>query len=384
MKVLHLSSSYPYTDLYKNLLQELDNKNIEQIMYVSIKNNALKNKRIIENSKRTNYIFSATYNNLDRYIYYSKISKVYKDLKSRIDFTEIDLVHTHFLFSDGSIAYKIKKEFGIDYIVAVRNADVNFFFKYGIHIRNYGIKTLREAKKIIFLSPAYKEKVITKYIPNNLKEEIESKSYIVPNGIDKFWLDNININKSNKTDFKQINLISVGELNKNKNIINSIKAVVHLNEKGYKVNFNIVGKGPLENEINELIISTKNEGQIKLLGYVEDKKELLKLYRDADIFLMPSYYETFGLVYIEAMSQGLPVIYSQGQGIDGYFNNGEVGYSVPSNDPLKIAESLENIIKNYNRIYIEAISKAEHFNWENIADEYIELYKNSLNMKRKQ
>ncbi|RHW30395.1 glycosyltransferase family 4 protein [Oceanobacillus profundus] len=375
MKVLHLSSSYPFTDLYKNLLQELDNKGIEQTMYVSIKDVTLKNKRTIENPKGTNYIFSATFNNLDRYIYYTKIQKIYKDIKNNVDFNQIDLTHTHFLFSDGSIAYKIKKEFGIDYIVAVRNADVNFFFKYGFHIRNYGIKILKEAKKVIFISPTYKERVLQRYIPEKLKAEIDQKSYIVPNGIDKFWLENVNREKNIKLNLKEINLIFVGELNKNKNIINSLKAANLLIKKGYNINFNIIGKGPLEIEIKELIKETKNEKNFKLFGYVKDKEELLKLYRNSDIFIMPSYHETFGLVYIEAMSQGLPVIYSKGQGIDGYFNKGEIGYPVSPDNLLDIVESIEKIIKNYNEMYKKTIDKVYDFDWEKIAERYIGLYR---------
>lgn len=376
MKVLHLSSSYPFTDLYKNLLQELDNKDIEQTMYVSIKDIALKNKRIIENPKQINYIFSATFNNVDRYIYYTKIQKIFNDIKKKVDFNQINLVHTHFLFSDGSIAYKIKKDFGIDYIVAVRNADVNFFFKYGFHIRNHGIKILKEAKKIIFISPAYKEKVLQRYIPEKLKVEIEQKSHIVPNGIDKFWLENVNREKNIKSDRrKEINLIFVGELNKNKNIINSLNAANLLIKKGYYVNFNIIGKGPLEIEIQELIKETKNEKNFKLYGYVKDKEELLKLYRDSDIFIMPSYHETFGLVYIEAMSQGLPVVYSKGQGIDGYFNEGEVGCAVNPDYPLDIAEGIEKIISSYNEMYKKSVGKVYDFDWEKISERYIGLYR---------
>jgi glycosyltransferase involved in cell wall biosynthesis len=58
------------------------------------------------------------------------------------------------------------------------------------------------------------------------------------------------------------------------------------------------------------------------------KEKLLNNYRNSDIFIMPSYNETFGLVYIEAMSQGLPIIYTQNEGVDGYFKEGSVGYSV--------------------------------------------------------
>ena len=59
-----------------------------------------------------------------------------------------------------------------------------------------------------------------------------------------------------------------------------------------------------------------------------DKEELIKLYRDSHIFTMPSITESFGLVYAEAMTQALPVVYTKGQGFDGQFPDGEVGYSV--------------------------------------------------------
>lgn len=57
---------------------------------------------------------------------------------------------------------------------------------------------------------------------------------------------------------------------------------------------------------------------------------------------MPSFTESFGLVYAEAMSQGLPVIYSKGQGFDGQFAEGVVGYHVDAHDPEELCE---NIIK---------------------------------------
>ena len=77
MNILHLSSSYPYNDLYRNLLRELDQKGIEQTMYVALKDKNLKNKRLLTNSKSTDYIFSYPFNNIDRFIYYTKIKKVF-------------------------------------------------------------------------------------------------------------------------------------------------------------------------------------------------------------------------------------------------------------------------------------------------------------------
>jgi L-malate glycosyltransferase len=89
---------------------------------------------------------------------------------------------------------------------------------------------------------------------------------------------------------------------------------------------------------------------------------------------MPSFNETFGLVYIEAMSQGLPVIYSKGQGIDGYFNEGKVGFSVNPGNISDIATRIENILENYDEMNKNAITAVKEFKWSKIADKYIDIY----------
>ena len=53
-------------------------------------------------------------------------------------------------------------------------------------------------------------------------------------------------------------------------------------------------------------------------GEITDKKTLKNLYRENDMFVMPSKNETFGLVYIEALLQGLPILYAKNEGIEGF------------------------------------------------------------------
>ena len=95
---------------------------------------------------------------------------------------------------------------------------------------------------------------------------------------------------------------------------------------------------------------------------------------------MPSIHETFGLVYAEAMSQGLPVIYTRGQGFDGQFNEGEVGYSVEASDSKEIAEKILEIVDNYGEISRMSRESCKMFNWNIIAENYNALYK-SWNFK---
>ena len=89
---------------------------------------------------------------------------------------------------------------------------------------------------------------------------------------------------------------------------------------------------------------------------------------------MPSWQETFGLVYAEAMSQGLPVIYSKGQGFDGQFPEGQVGFSVNSASAKSVAEGIIGVIENYSQIAPNCIPSAARFDWHDICQQYLEIY----------
>ncbi|HGK7332802.1 TPA: glycosyltransferase [Streptococcus suis] len=67
---------------------------------------------------------------------------------------------------------------------------------------------------------------------------------------------------------------------------------------------------------------------------------------------MPSFHESFGLVYAEAMSQGMPVIYTRGQGFDGQFEEGVVGFSVDCIDEVEISNKIISIVKGFKFLSI--------------------------------
>ena len=75
------------------------------------------------------------------------------------------------------------------------------------------------------------------------------------------------------------------------------------------------------------------------------------------------------------MSQGVPVIYTKGQGIDGYFKDGEVGYSVNPKDISDIVKKIKIIIYNYNNISKNCYNLVEKFSWDKIAKIYYNIYK---------
>jgi len=237
------------------------------------------------------------------------------------------------------------------------------------HLRKLGNEILQEADKVIFLSETYKDKLINRFVKPKNRELISAKSYVIPSGIDEFWLNNVNSVKQLNSD-KVIKLLQVGEISKRKNILTTVKSIELLKKNGYDVQFTVVGK-IVDNDIYESI------KKLDFIKYISPKpqNDLLEIYRENDIFVMPSITETFGLVYPEAMSQGLPLIYTRGQGFDGQLEDGKVGYSVDCDNPEQIAERIVDITKEYNQLSSNSIANCNRFSWNNIIDSYEKIYK---------
>ena len=96
--------------------------------------------------------------------------------------------------------------------------------------------------------------------------------------------------------------------------------------------------------------------------------------KESDILVLPSFTETFGLVYPEAMSQGLPVIYSKDQGFDGHFPSGHIGYPVSPGDPKDIAAKILLVQNDFARLSEQAYLASSRFSWANVAGQLLETY----------
>lgn len=366
MKTLHINSYFSVSKFYKNLYDKQVNSGLNIDVFVPV-SSTFKNFEA-EFGKYTT--LSSNHTKYDRLVFHLKHHKIYNDIVKKYDIGTYSVIHAHSLFSNGYIAMRLKKQFGVPYIVAVRNTDVNIFFKKMIHLRRMGIKILKNSEHIVFLSRTYRDEVIQKYVPEKFKETIFNKSSIIPNGIDDFWLENRdNVKKlSNKNE---INLLYVGVINRNKNITTTVKAIEVLQSKGINTKLTIVGKIEDPAIYNQI----KN---VDFVQYIEPKpkEELLDIYRQNDIFVMPSIHETFGLVYAEAMSQGLPVIYTRGQGFDGQFDDGEVGFAVDYFDVNEIAKIIVDIVNYYKQISEKCINNCKMFSWREISDLYKAMYTN--------
>lgn len=369
MNILHICSDYPYTQIYYQLLNNFSKKH-NHIMYVPLNKSDTYDGKY-DNIGENALIYSRDFTKKDRWFYKKKINKILKSIYKQTFINRCDFVHAHYLFSAGGVAYRLKKERNIDYIVAVRNTDLNFFFKYGLHLRTYAIKILEAANKIIFISPTYQNRMLEKYVPKRLYEDILKKSLIIPNGIDDYWHNNI-FERTEVLNNDDVELLFVGEFTKNKNIPTIIKTVLMLRAEGIKARLTLVGDGSSSKEIDHLV--ENNLSIIKRFNWITSKDALKEIYRKAHIFIMPSINETFGLVYIEAISQGLPLIYTRNQGIDGYFTDGQVGYACDPNNVQEIVSNIVRIMNNYCAISKRCCNLVKDFSWHKISQRYELIY----------
>lgn len=365
MKIFHINCNYIGTTLHQIMAENLEKLGYENQVYVPVYD---KNKAVIKPNK--NVCVSECFKKWDRLVFDYKQTKIYKDIISKFKINDYDFIHAYTLFTDGNCARKLSKKYGVPYVVAVRNTDVNSFFRLMPHLRSRGVQTMRNASAVFFLSEAYRKQVFDKYVPEKYRNEILQKTYIIPNGIDDFWLDNIMGTTEKEINGKELKLIYAGRIDKNKNIPTTQKAMEILRNEGRNVTLTVVGKIEDKSEFERIM-------QDKYTTYIpnQKKEDLLKLYREHNVFVMPSFTESFGLVYAEAMSQGLPVVYSAGQGFDGQFENGRIGYSADAHSPDSVAEGIRKTVDNYSLISTEAKECSKKFTWSEIVCQYDRIYK---------
>lgn len=374
-KILHISNDYSGSTVYKNLAKELDNLGVKQIIYNPIRDIKLIGKNSIKlNQKNSEIVYSPILNwHIDRLFYPYKIYKIFIDIQKKIDFSKINFIHAHTWYSDGGVAYFLSKKYNIPFIVTIRNTDLNIFQKKLIYLQPFGRKILKNSKQIILISASYKKRILNQLSLRKIKNQIKLKIKIIPNGVDQYWIKNSFI-KTNKKNDNESHILYVGRFTTGKQIPNLQKAIIQLNKEiSHKVILHLVG-GNGKDEENIQSIIKKHPNIFIFHGKINEKDKLLSIFRYCDIFAMPSRNETFGLVYIEAMLQGLPIIYTENEGIDGFYNE-KIGEKISKHNIEEIKDKIKNIIINYNSYSIPLEKIKNNHDWNLIAKKYLEIYK---------
>ncbi len=270
-----------------------------------------------------------------------------------------DLVHAHYLFPDGQIAYRIKKKFDIPYVLTFRNQDKQYLELISPNNPDYkkAEKILSAAKQVLVPNGGYKDFV---------ESTFGIECLIMPHGIEA----NV-FKKEQKSALKnEIKILSVADGLSTKNVDWVINAFKNYNGDN-KIKLRLIGDVCKRQDIIEL---SAEEKRIELLGKFP-REDVLQHMKESDIFALPSSKETFGLVYLEAAATRNAIIGFKGEGVWGVFE--ETKEMLFSKDYREFEAQFHSLVKdesNRNKLAKNAFKKAKTMEWKNINKLYETLY----------
>jgi glycosyltransferase involved in cell wall biosynthesis len=350
-----------YQDLYKEdevfIIRPTQYKtNIKKILTGKTEFNLLKGKSVLTFFGITVAIFpflsSRRFRNLYAILAYSILILNRKKLQLLLNKTDFDAIHAQYIFPDGLLAYLIKKKYKIPYMITTHNE--LFYFKHVVS-NKIAVRILQNASYVVPINySSYR------YFDSIGLKNIE----LVPLGFNKVFL------RPQKEPAKgAIKILTVAELIRLKNTDKVILAVNKLVKK-YNITYTIIGRGPEKEKLLHMVDQFNLGRYVEFIDQVDHNRIADEMYKH-DIFIMPSYVETFGRVYFEAMAMGIPVICAKNSGIFGYFKEKEEGISVNHNDIDEIAGMLELLIANpklRQSVGQKGQTLVKSFTWEKIAE----------------
>ena len=207
---------------------------------------------------------------------------------------------------------------------------------------------------------------IDRYFPGDYK--------VIPNGVDleRFrravpiarWQDGTR------------NLLFVGRFESRKGLLELLKAYRLLRRAGCQCRLLVVGSGPQEREARRYLM-TRKMGGVEFLGRVSDE-ERDALFKTADVYISPATgRESFGIVLLEAMAAGTPIVCSDIHGYKGVVRRGREGLLVPPKKPKAIAAAVARLLSDDElraTMGANGIARAEEFSWERVTAKVDDYY----------
>lgn len=303
-------------------------------------------------------------------------------LKHDIDLDlDLDIVHLHLGSPPATLAAlnyikKKRKPFVVthhsdpewNYGSIVRRFIVFVYAKY--HIKN----ALSKSDIIVALSENFlnASKVLGDY-----KDKIK----IIPNGINLEDFDSRYTRSSARNELGLLQhdkiILFVGSLTERKGPQILINAVNLISKSVPKIRLILIGsRTTYVKSLEKLIKDLNMESIVKLTGFVNDDTKLL-YYKSADVFVLPSFSESFGIVLLEASASGLPLIVSDLEAFKVIIDEGYNGIVSKVGDVEDLSEKILYLLNNdaiRNEMSINARKKVENYSWERIAKETEKIY----------
>lgn len=255
------------------------------------------------------------------------------------------------------------------------------FFKhvptiFGVHGTSIGTNLTSPFKswleKLILTKIRYTAQITVSRDFQKLKN-VNKKIFYISNGVNVEAFE-----KVKATKFKNPTLIFVGRLHFEKNLQNLIKAISEVKKEIPDINLLIVGSGPEEQALKNLIKKLNLAKSITVVGQ-KTGVDLIKLYKSSNIFILPSIYEGQPLTILEAWASKIPVIATKTGDIQFLIKQDYNGFFI--NDPSNINQIAKVITKALSSKNLEQLGKngfnfiRNNFSWGKSARQTLEIYK---------
>ncbi len=211
-----------------------------------------------------------------------------------------------------------------------------------------------------------------------------SKLSVVPNGIDT---KSLNPRTRGSAVLRQYGIgekdrvvLYVGRLSREKKLEILLRAAKLLMKRNRNIKLAIVGTGPAEHYYRSMARKLGILHSTVFLGFVS-KESLPSVYAASDVFCLPSTFETQGIVLLEAMASGKPVVGADYLAISELIKSGENGEKFRPDDYVDCARNIEKVLNNTSHYKESAIRTAAKFSKEKVADKLIDVYNLVLSSK---
>ncbi len=318
--------------------------------------------------------------------HYSHLDAFYEALLAftRKDGGTYDLVHSHYWLS-GLIGARLKALWNVPHVVMFHTlGEIKNRASYGEHESGLRIESeaavLAGADRVICATELERDSL------RQLYGAPDDKVAVIPLGVD---LDRFR--PGGKQDARSALglkderiILFVGRIEPLKGIDILINAASLLESDVECTVLVVGGDDASQAEVTELRDLARDRGiehRVAFVGAV-DHETLPLYYNAADVCVVPSHYESFGLVAIEAMASGVPVVASRVGGLTGTVKDGETGYLVPWLCPEPFAERIELLLENEplrNNLGEAGREAMSRYRWENVATAVLDLYRDLLN-----
>jgi L-malate glycosyltransferase len=275
-----------------------------------------------------------------------------------------DLIHAHCSIWAGIAARKISEKYKLPFIITEHR---DLF----LHSTPFSEKWL--LKELYKTFESSKQNVA---VSNRLQQglhralSLSSPIQVIPNFVDHTYFHNL----AERAPIKPFTFLTVAHLVKNKNIEGLLHAFRLLMNHHPEAKLKIVGEGPEKKYLKELALNLNITSNVEFLG-AQQRPALKNSYASSHSFILSSFYETFGTVFIEALSMGIPIIGTRSGGPEDIIIP-EVGLLVSKNDPLMLMHAMLSVKKNYMQYQPESLRNyvVEKFGKESISALYKNLY----------